>query len=128
MTPKRASDALQELLSLADEPILANEIKGKILILSDYVIEISNPADRPAIRNELGHLYNEASRQAMPEGSKEAANILETADRLLNYSGISQPVLTALREISIQTSTFIHNPEERLATLNVSESSPQDAQ
>ncbi|MGW6666616.1 hypothetical protein [Peribacillus sp. NPDC055009] len=117
VTPKRASDALQELLSLADEPTLANEIKGKILILSDYVIGMSNPADRPAIRKELGHLYNAASRQAMPEGSKEAANILETADRLLNSSGISQPVATALREISIQASTFIYNPEERLTLI-----------
>ncbi|MEK4014165.1 hypothetical protein [Peribacillus sp. FSL M8-0224] len=128
VTPKRASDALKELLTLADEPALANEVKGKILELSDYVVDASAPIERMRVRKELGDLYNTASRQAMPEGGQEAAGILESATRLIESSGISQPVVTALREVSIHASTFIYNPEEGLATLNVTEPSPQDAQ
>lgn len=128
VTPKRASDALKELLTLADEPALANEVKGRILGLSDYVVDMSAPIDRMKVRKELGDLYNAASRQAMPEGGQEAAGILESATRLIDSSGIPQSVVTALREVSIHASTFIYNPEEGLATLNVTEPSPQDAQ
>lgn len=118
VTPKRAKEALDELVRVADEPALANDIKGKILSLSDHVINLAPPVDRPAMRQEIGQLYDAASRQAMPEGAHEAKEIIEVADRMLATSNIPNVIEVPLREISVWTSSYIHNAGERLKKLD----------
>ncbi|QSF36958.1 hypothetical protein [Priestia megaterium] len=127
VTPKRAKEALDKLVELADEPGLAHVVKGKVLALSDGIIAMTtNPTARMEVQRELGRLFDDVSEKSMPEGSKEAKSIIETADLLLNSSGISPAVHTALREISIETSSFLDRPEERLAFLNAAELNVQD--
>ncbi|MFJ7753056.1 hypothetical protein ACQKGI_15065 [Peribacillus muralis] len=128
VTPDRAQEALKKLVALGDEAGLANQIKGKILALSDHIIDLVPPVDRPAARKQLGDLYKTASKNALPEGSREAADILKTAESFINSSGISQAVDVGMREISLQASTFLHNPEERLALLGAAEASSQSQQ
>ncbi|MFJ8244755.1 hypothetical protein [Peribacillus asahii] len=125
VTPKRAMDALQELVETADEPALANEIKSKMLKLSDQVINNASPQERPAMRLEIGKLYNQVAKQALPEDSHEAKEIIDMADRMLATSNIPSMIDTAAREVSLFTSTFLHNPDERLAVLNAPSLSPQ---
>ncbi|MBK5482688.1 hypothetical protein JFV29_12425 [Peribacillus sp. TH16] len=125
VTPDRAKEALEKLVALGDEAGLANQIKGKILALSDHIIDLVPPADRPAARKQIGDLYNTASKEALPEGSREAADILETAESFLNSSGISRAVDVGMREISLDASTYLHNPNDRLALIGAAETSSQ---
>ncbi|MGC4376204.1 hypothetical protein WD019_04585 [Fictibacillus sp. Mic-4] len=128
LTPARAKEALSELLALADEPALAHEIKGKILALSEHVISLAPPADQLNLRKEIGDLYDTAARNALPDGAEDAKKVIETADGILNTSGISSAVEIALREVSVWTSTYIHNPDEYLNQVAGSTSNEQQTQ
>ncbi|KRF59835.1 hypothetical protein ASG97_00150 [Bacillus sp. Soil745] len=71
VTPDRAKEALEQLVDLGDEAGLANQVKGKILALSDHIIDLVPPADRPAARKQIGDLYNKASGNARPEAAEK---------------------------------------------------------
>ncbi|MFD2628003.1 hypothetical protein [Oceanobacillus kapialis] len=108
---KDAVEALRELVSIADEPALANEIKPKILEVSQRLIASANPNELIGLKNELGSLYNEVSNKALPEGAARAKGTLDAVESLDRTPIFSDLVKRSMMEITPLTSTYINNPD-----------------
>ncbi|WLD91761.1 hypothetical protein [Alkalihalobacillus sp. AL-G] len=109
---KAATEALQELVNLTDEPALARDIKGKVLSLSQNVVNgIENGSERLQTKNQLGQLYTDVDSRSLPEGADEVKQRIAIARQQLETPLYGDLEKRALMEISPLASHYVNDPE-----------------
>lgn len=106
--------AIKDLANAADEPGLAAEVKPEIMRLSEKVLNQADPGETVQLKKTLSQVYEDISDAALPEGGREARDILGTAEAIENTPMLDGIVPEAMQEITQNTSRYINEPEKYL--------------
>jgi hypothetical protein len=107
---KQATVALEELLDVANEPILAKRALDNFIELSKPTLSLSGSMEKAALKQKLGNMYQQLYDLAQVEGAHPAREALQQINVLKNAGFVTGYVQDALKEISINTANNVNTP------------------
>ncbi|MED4755675.1 MULTISPECIES: hypothetical protein [Priestia] len=113
-----AKKALEEIVSIADEPELAIEAKSQLMQLSQQVMSLTaTDNELQSTKYELGEMYKRLAEKAMTEKAREASQLLEYMGRMESVTLFSPLVTGAIQEVSQDAAKYMNDPEKYLKSL-----------
>ncbi|MES5264257.1 hypothetical protein [Priestia megaterium] len=108
-----AKKALEEIVSIANEPELAVEAKSLLMKLSQQVMGLARTgSELQSTKYELGEMYKGLAEKAMTEEAREASQLLEYTGRMESITLFSPLITGAIQEVSQDAARYMNDPDK----------------